>query len=148
MNSIENIDIHVADRQQTDQPVTANVKAILHEINTMLHELLDSGTIGSIDVRSLPLLPGEYEALKVILGEGEISVILNSLGQSRIHETALAGVWWITHSDEQGDCQSEFIEVTRLPAIIQSDLADIDIAHAALQQQLQEWVDQGVNNDA
>jgi len=144
MISLEDIAIQVADRQEqpVTAPVTANVMALLHEITTLLRALLDTGAVDSIDLRSLPLLPGEYEALKLILGEGEVSVSINTLGGSQIYETRIAGVWWVSHDDESGERLAEFIEVTRMPEIMKSDRLDIEDACAALQQQLGEWREQ------
>jgi hydrogenase-1 operon protein HyaF len=143
MNSIEHIPIQVIDGHQSQQ-VTANVMAILHEINNLLLELLEANKADSIDLRSLPLLPGEYEALKVVLGKGEVSVRLETLGLTDIYETRLAGVWWVIHDDENGERLAESIEVTRIPEIIKSDRLEIQFAGSALQQQLSEWADQEV----
>lgn len=115
MNSLEEIAIQVIEKPHSDIQVTDNVRAILYEINNMMQVLLETGETNSIDLRSLPLLPGEYEALKEILGEGEVLVTLETLGSSRIIETRLSGVWWLFHDDENAERLAEFIEVTFTP---------------------------------
>ncbi len=139
MNSLEDIAIQVIEKPDSECQVTDNVKAILNEINNMMQVLLDTGETNAIDLRSLPLLPGEYEALKEILGEGEVSVQLETLGSSRIIETRLTGVWWLYHDDENSERLAEFIEVTYMPDILKSDAKEVATASAALQQQLHDW---------
>ena len=147
MNSLEDIAIQVVDGHEAEQ-VTANVMAILYEITDLMHALLEKGEADSIDLRSLPLLPGEYEALKLILGEGEVSVRLETFGLTEIYETGLTGVWWVSHDDENGERLAEFIEVTRIPEIIKSDRSEIQSACSALQQQLSELADEQVVTNA
>ena len=147
MNSLEDIAIQVVDKHEAGQ-VTANVMAILYEITDLMHALLEKDQADSIDLRSLPLLPGEYEALKLILGEGEVSVRLETFGLTEIVETGLTGVWWVSHDDENGERLAEFIEVTRIPEIIKSDRSEIQAACSALQQQLNELADEQVVTNA
>ncbi|HYA38821.1 MAG TPA: hydrogenase expression/formation C-terminal domain-containing protein, partial [Candidatus Methylomirabilis sp.] len=45
-------------------PATGNALPILHEIETLLNGLVTSGKAASIDLRSLPMLPGDYEQLQ------------------------------------------------------------------------------------
>ena len=122
-----------------EQSITDNVRALLAEIATMLAELLKTNKPDSIDLRSLPLLPGEYEAIKTILGEGEIKADLDALGPTHIYETGLAGVWWVRHNNENDECVAEVIEVTRIPDILKSPVNEIEISQSALKQQLKEW---------
>ena len=103
-----------------------NIRAILHEIETMLESLLASNETGAIDIRSLPLLPGDYEALEAALGTGEIVAEFNGgFGSTIVTETETSGVWWIKHYNEEGDIAAEFIETTRIPEILLSQEADI-----------------------
>ena len=119
--------------------ITENVRALLTEISSMLSSLINEDIIDSIDIHSLPLLPGEHEAIQTILGEGEVKASFDSLGTTTINETALAGVWWVTHNNDDGDCIAETIEITTIPAILESQHDDIENAHTALLEQLKEW---------
>ncbi|MFK5912728.1 MAG: hydrogenase expression/formation C-terminal domain-containing protein [Woeseiaceae bacterium] len=143
MNGLPDIPVIVnysdTNDSDTEYEVTDNVRALLTEIAFMLSALINDDIINSIDIHSLPLLPGEHEAIKTILGQGEVKASFDSLGTTSIYETALAGVWWVTHNNEEGDCIAETIEITTIPAILESQNDDIEAAHLALQEQLQEW---------
>ena len=143
MNGISDIPVRVnytdSQEQEVELEITDNVRALLTEISSMLSALINDDMIDSIDIHSLPLLPGEHEAIQTILGQGEVKASFNSLGTTTIYETALAGVWWVTHNNENGDCIAETIEITTVPAILESQHDDIEVAHVALQEQLKEW---------
>lgn len=138
MHGLPEIPVRV-NTEVNEHGVTDNVRALLAEISTMLTELINHSKSDSLDIRSLPLLPGEYEAIKTILGEGEIKASFDSLGPTHIYETGLAGVWWVRHDNEDEECVAEMIEITRIPEILKSPLNEIEISKSALQQQLQEW---------
>ena len=131
--------VNYTEDNETEVEVTENVRALLTQISSMLSTLIHDDIIDSIDLHSLPLLPGEHEAIKTILGQGEVNANFNSLGATSIYETALAGVWWVTHNNENDDCIAETIEITTIPAILESQHNDIENAHTALQEQLKEW---------
>jgi len=143
MNDLPTIPVMVnysdANDSEAEYEITENVRALLTEISSMLSALINDDMIDSIDIHSLPLLPGEHEAIQTILGQGEVKASFNSLGTTTIYETALAGVWWVTHNNENGDCIAETIEITTVPAILESQHDDIEVAHVALQEQLKEW---------
>jgi hydrogenase-1 operon protein HyaF len=71
-------------------------------------------------------------ALKTALGQGEVSITLQSMGESRIYETAYAGIWWLSHFDVEGRLLSELIEICRVPAILVPHQEDIARAAATL----------------
>jgi hydrogenase-1 operon protein HyaF len=122
--------------QMGDQ-LTRNVQPLLHEIRHALAALLESGETSIIDLRSIPLAPGEEEAIIEALGEGEIHARLEALGPSDIYETRFAGVWLISHYNEDHVIVSRFIEVTGLPDILRSQREDISGALEALNEELQ-----------
>jgi hypothetical protein len=66
--NLQNIPIKIED---TEQYSIGNLRALLAEIATHLEKLAQDGTSGSIDLNSLPFAPGEYEQLRLLLGEGE-----------------------------------------------------------------------------
>ena len=112
-----------------------NVVAILHELADHLQSLLKCDEANVIDLLTLPLTAGEKETLKTVLGEGEISAQLQSLGPSEIHETQLPGVWWVTHRNIEQQIIAEHVEICHLPAILASDTTDIRDGLEALQDQ-------------
>ena len=131
--------VNYTEDNEVEVEVTENVRALLTQISSMLSALIHDDMIDSIDLHSLPLLPGEHEAIKTILGQGEVNASFNSLGVTSIYETTLAGVWWVTHNNENDDCIAETIEITTIPAILESQHDDIENAHTALEDQLKEW---------
>ncbi|MFH2210043.1 MAG: hydrogenase expression/formation C-terminal domain-containing protein [Pseudomonadota bacterium] len=116
--------------------MNTNAVPLLHEIAILLDGLARTGEGGSVQLHGLPLQPGDYEALQEALGEGEISAELQALGPTQIRETALHGVWWITHRNGEQEVVDESIEVTRCPAILQTPAEDVAEAALALRKRL------------
>ena len=108
--------------------LTWNVKPILHEIRHALQKLLDSGETSIIDLRSIPLAPGEEDTIVETLGRGEVQARLDVLGPSDIYETRYTGVWLVTHYNDSDSIVSRFIEVTEIPDVLKSQREDV--AHA------------------
>lgn len=115
---------------------TGNVRPLLAEIRHALERLVDTGEPTAIDLRSMPLAPGEEEALLEALGEGEVRAELHALGPSEITETAISGVWLVTHRNASGEIAGQFIEVTRMPQILESQEADMLRGMAILAEKL------------
>lgn len=103
---------------------TGNALPFLHEIKHALDHLLSSGAESVIDLGAIPFAPGDERILDEILGEGEVDATLTILGQSRVRETAIPGVWRVDHLDENGAFQSRFIEITFLPNILKTQPED------------------------
>lgn len=95
-----------------------NARAVLREVESRLQRLVEKGEENSIDLTSLPLTPEDYDLLEDTLGEGEVAAEVNSLGLTRIHETGIPGVWWVTHYNDEDEVMTEFIEVTHCPDIL------------------------------
>lgn len=121
---------------QASNELTCNVRPLLSEVRHALEALLDSGVTHIIDLRSIPLAPGEEETIIETLGQGEVHARLNALGPSEIYETRYAGVWLITHYNESEAIVSRFIEITRLPDILHSQHEDMTSALTVLTQEL------------
>lgn len=121
---------------QTSNELTRNVRPILFEVRHALDALLDKGETSIIDLRSIPLAPGEEEKILKTLGQGEVHARLNALGPSEIYETRYAGVWLITHYNEDESIVSRFIEITRMPDILKSQTEDMSKALTELTQEL------------
>lgn len=99
--------------------------AILYDIETLLAQLAESGESGSIDLRRQPLGPEDYQKLKALLGEGEVTATINALGLTQVRETAVHGVWWMSYHNAEEETLTEVIEVTYFPEILKTDPADI-----------------------
>ena len=112
---------------------SGNIPPLLHEVRHALAALSETGAGNIIDLKAIPLAPGEQEAILATLGEGEVRAELQSLGKSEIRETSFPGVWVVTHYDEQGDIKARFIEITRMPEILESQAPDITEGLARLE---------------
>ena len=115
----------------------SRVLAIVNEVESMLARLADAGICGSIDLRSLPMGPGDRDVLRRIFAEGEVSAVIRALGQTQVYESVVRGVWWVAHQNEDGKVAAEFIEITHMPDILRTppdDVADgLEMLHAQLE---------------
>lgn len=131
MSKLETIPVKVivepspSDGTDTAASGSGYTAAILEEIAGLLEQLAQTGEGGTIDLRSLPMFPGDYERLQAALGEGEVSARVEVVGPSEVRETGIAGVWWIVHRSSDGEALTELIEVCRVPAILCTHPADI-----------------------
>lgn len=123
---------------QVGDDLTWNVQPLLHEIKHALAELVANGKTHIIDLRSIPLAPGEEEKIITALGIGEVQAQLQAMGPSEIVETQYAGVWLVTHKNDENEIVSRFIEITHLPEILSSQPEDIEAAYAQLSASLSE----------
>ena len=123
---------------QVGDELTQNVKPLLHEIKHALDNLIETGRTSIIDLRSIPLAPGEEDKILNTLGRGEVLAQLNALGLSEVIETQYAGVWIITHYNDEEHIISRFIEVTTMPEILCSQTEDIMAAYSHLTLELED----------
>ena len=114
-----------------------NVKPILNEVLHALDRLLESDEPTVIDLQSLPFGPGELDELEAELGTGELTAELDALGASQIRETKYPGVWWLVHRNTEGELVGRYIEITRTPEILMSQVADVTAGRARLQLDLE-----------
>jgi len=131
------------------EQATGNVVPLLHEIRHALERLAETGEPTVIDLRSMPLAPGEEDAIEQVLGEGEVTANLNVLGPSVVRETEIPGVWLVTHRNVNDEIAGRYIEITKMPAILESQDADILRGIAELGERLSKTTaqDEGVMND-
>ena len=116
----------------TVETPTGNVAPLLNEVRHALQRLLDTGEPTVIDLRSLPLAPGELQTLQDTLGEGEVTATLDALGPSVLQETAIAGVWFVTHRNANDEITGRYLEIVRVPAILEAQDVDMQQGIAAL----------------
>ena len=114
----------------------ANAPALLQEIAAALDVLLLSGRRHCIDLGSLPLSSADRDLLRETLGTGEVRMELEALGNSRIEETGVPGVWWVRHFSEDGILLTESLEVCHVPEIVPADTTDITIGLQRLRQRI------------
>lgn len=107
------------------ESLTFNVQPLLHEIRHGLGQLLENGATTTIDLRSIPLAPGEENEIITTLGVGEIQAQLSALGPSVITETRFSGVWLVTHYNSNDEIIGRFIEVCAMPRLLLAQEEDI-----------------------
>lgn len=116
MDRVDSISIEV----DSSPALTGNVLPLLHEIRHALEDFATTGTEHTIDLNSLPLAPQESRQLEDLLGNGEVRAQLDALGTSEITETAIPGVWRVTHYNGDRVVVGQFLEITDCPAILKS----------------------------
>lgn len=121
---------------QGGEHLTYNVKPLLHEIRHGLAALLQDGEQMVIDLRSMPLAPGEEQRLLDELGQGEVYARFNALGPTEIIETRFGGVWVVVHYNKNDEVIGKFIEVCYIPELLRSQQEDIRRGLDLLQVQL------------
>lgn len=118
------------------ETATGNVAPLLHEIRHALKRLADGKDGTTIDLRRLPLAPGEEDRIEDLLGTGEVRAEVDALGPTIVQETSFTGVWLVTHQNREGETVARFVEVTRVPEILKSQPEDIQIAVSKLEDEL------------
>ncbi len=103
--------------------------SVMNEIAAMLEALITSGQTDSIDLHRAPVGAHDRARLRDVLGQGEIEARLNCLGPTRIQETAVSGVWWVTHYSDDRRVLGELVEVTTCPELLSTSPVDL---HAGL----------------
>lgn len=119
-----------------DGQTRGNVLPLLHEIRHALARLIDTGVPTVIDLRAIPMGPGDEAAIEEALGVGEVEITLRALGSSTVVETAHAGVWLVTHRDEGGQTVARLIEITYMPEIAASHADDVAVGLRTLSERL------------
>ena len=104
---------------------SGNVPLLLREIRHALERLLATGAVHVIDLRAIPLGPGEEERLLDALGTGELCATFDVLGRSELQECGYPGVWRVTHWNAAAELIGRFIEVTFAPALLASNREDV-----------------------
>jgi hydrogenase-1 operon protein HyaF len=120
----------------TTEVATGNVEPLLHEIRHALMRLADGGDGTVIDLKCLPLAPGEEERIEEVLGQGEVRAEIDALGPTLIQETSYPGVWLVTHRNTEQAVVGRFIEVTHIPELLKSQQADIENGANRLENEL------------
>lgn len=115
---------------------TGNLAPLLHEIRHALSRWLDDRSEHSIDLRSIPMAPGEEARLLEQLGRGEVQAQITGLGRSELVETHYPGVWLLSHYGDDEQIIGRQIEITDCPWLLKSQPEDVTQALQRLQQQL------------
>jgi len=101
------------------------IYSVVTEIKALLERLLIDGERGEIDIKNLPLSSGDKEALNELLGVGEVSILLNVMGDTTISETSYPGVWRVVHRDVEGRLLADSVEISSVPSFVEVGRAEI-----------------------
>jgi hydrogenase-1 operon protein HyaF len=112
--------------------MTGNVLPLLNEVRHALKRLLENSESTTIDLRGIPMAPGEEEYIMAQLGHGEVRAVISAMGPSEVLETRYPGVWLVTHYNVDEEIVGRFIEVTDMPEILKSQQEDMSAALAHL----------------
>jgi len=123
-------------RVEAGAALTHNVVPLLHEIRHALARLLATGAATTIDLRSIPMAPGEEERIIRELGTGEVQARMSALGPSEMIETRFPGVWLVTHYNSEDEVIGKFIEICDMPQILKAQAEDVREGLAQLTAQL------------
>lgn len=110
---------------KTAKSPDARTTLILRELQTMLKRLIETGETSRIDLRRTSLAPQDLETLRTVLGRGEVRATVDSLGATRIRDTGVAGIWWLTHDNLDGRTVVELVEVTECPELLKTRRVDL-----------------------
>lgn len=113
-----------------------NVQPLLHEIRHALHHWLKEGEQTVIDLRGIPMAPGEEDEIIALLGRGEVTAHLTALGPSEIGETRYPGVWLVTHYNVDDEITGRYVEITDMPDILKAQRQDMEESLERLSQAL------------
>ncbi len=87
--------------------------ALLRQLNQQLQGFRGDAPPDPIDMGGLD--EANRNLLDQVLGEGEVSIVLEGAGGCQIQESVLAGVWRLQQRDEGGDLISDRIEIGAIP---------------------------------
>lgn len=137
MSSLDGIAVRI-DGTPASPASSHNVAPILHEIRHALRQLSRTGEPTTIDLSAMPFLDSDEEDLLSALGRGEASALVDALGETRIEETAYAGVWLVDHRGPGGERLALHIEVAEVPLLLKSPREDLQDALERLEEALDE----------
>ena len=112
--------------------LTGNSWPVVSELAALVERLAATGAPGAIDLRALPLSPGDLAWLRETLGRGEVNATIEAAGPSSIEETGFPCVWWVTHRNATGQIVAELIEVAMAPEIVMATRAEAGTSAARL----------------
>lgn len=99
---------------ETDPQLAAAASALLQALLERMQEQGFGRAPVRLDLRGLPA--AQVRAVSDALGEGEVSIVLHTdEGETRIQETAFAGIWRLLRQDDDGTLREDAIEACAIP---------------------------------
>lgn len=119
----------------------ASARAVLAEVEESASRFAATGEGATVDLRCLKAMPQERETLAALLGRGEVSATIDTVGRSELYETSVPCVWWVRHWNTEDEIVGELIEIAEIPELLMSDRKAIAYGLYALRMQLASWID-------
>ena len=110
--------------------------AVIYELKQLMDTYIASGKTGAIDIRSLPISEIAHKKFQDKLGFGEVEARARLSGNTDVYETALSGVWWVTHKNNDGKIIAENIEVGGIPAVLCAHIEDMKVARKKVDEKM------------
>lgn len=111
-------------------------RKLLHELVERLEKLIKEDEPGHIELTAMELGEADYVLLRETLGEGDVMAEVSNFGEVTVMETGYAGIWWVTHLDEEGQVLSDFLEVGYCPEVLIADSETVEDGFNALKARL------------
>lgn len=108
--------------------LTHNTLPLLNEVRHALKRLIRTGESTIIDLRAIPFGPGDEDHLLELLGEGEVTATLDSLGKTTIKESRFSGVWIVDHYNNEAERIAFQIEVIDIPELLRAQADDMSLS--------------------
>ncbi len=122
---------------QCGDALTGNVNPLIAEIRHALRRLHAGGQETTIDLTALPFGPADERLLQERLGRGEVSISIEALGPTEIHETAYPGVWWVEFFSTEKRRLAVHIEVSTVPSLLRTPKDDLNDSLSRLERELE-----------
>lgn len=113
-----------------------NAHALLHEIVSLLRDLLERDEPSHIDLQAIPLSAEDLDMLAETLGQGDVNAEVADFGLTHVSATGIPGVWWVVQMDESEQIIGEFLEINYVPEVLIAPTEDIRDGREALKARL------------
>jgi hydrogenase-1 operon protein HyaF len=110
---------------------------VLRQIQRLLARFLETGEPGTIDLRAQPHMePETYRHLRQALMTGEVTALVDADIKVEVTETQYSGVWWLTHRNADSEIVTEVLDITLIPDILKTHVAEMRAGLKRLDQAL------------
>ena len=114
-----------------------NVLPLLYEVGHALEKFQRCSQTTTIDLRRIPMTQADEQEFEAFLGEGEVNIEIETLGQTKVRETKFPGVWHIVHYNADDEIMGKFITVAAVPDLVLTQPEDAARGLRALNQQIE-----------
>jgi hydrogenase-1 operon protein HyaF len=136
MNRLTDIPVRAEYHQESSSNLDVATK-VLREVQRLLARFIATGEAGTIDLRAQPHMePSTYRHLRQALTTGEVTALIDADIKVEVTETQYPGVWWLTHRNADDEIVTEIIDITLIPDILKTHVAEMRAGLKRLDQAL------------